>query len=363
MRTSRRPWLTTIALVLFVSPALAQTAPPPATPPAAPPAAPAASVPADVAAMVNGQPIPEAAVQRGLERVPPARHAEVRPELLNILIDIVLIDQHLRQLQVAVDDKDVEKHLEEFKETLKKQGRDFAKTLQDRKLTEAELKQDIAQDLRWEKYAATLATDKALKELYDGNKEMFDGSMIRVRHILLTPPSNDAKACEAAVAELQALRKQIDDQVNAGLAKLPANADALAREQDRTKLLDEAFAAKAKEKSACPSKAQGGDVGWFLRTGIMVEAFAKTAFALKPFQISDPVKTQFGYHLIMPLERKPGREVKFEEVKDEVKEVFCERQREALAAQVRQRAKIVIAPAPAAPTAPATPTAAPAPKQ
>jgi parvulin-like peptidyl-prolyl isomerase len=302
--------------------------------------------------MVNGQPIPETAVQRGLERVPPERHAEVRPELLNLLIDNVLIDQYLQQMQVAVDPKDVEKRLEELKADLKKRGRDYAKTLQDMKLSEVELKQHVAEDLRWDRYADGQANEKALKELFEANKEMFDGSMVRVRHILLTPPSNDAKACEAAVAQLQALRKEIDDQVAAGLAKLPANTDALAREKERTKLLDEAFAARARDKSVCPSKNQGGDVGWFMRTGIMVEAFAKASFTLKPYQMSEPVKTQFGYHLILPIERKTGREVKFDEVKDDVKEVFIERHREALAAQSRQRAKIVIAPAPAAAPAP-----------
>jgi parvulin-like peptidyl-prolyl isomerase len=345
MRTARRPWLTAV-LLLSGSPALAQT--PPTAPPAAPAAPPAAA--AAVAAMVNGQPIPEAAVQRGLERFPPERHAEVRQALLDMLIDNVLVDQYLHQMQVTVEPKDVEKRLEELKKELAQKKKDYAKTLQEMKLGEEELKQHIAEDLRWEKYAIGQATEKALKELFEANKEMFDGSMVRVRHILLTPASNDAKACEAAVAQLQALRKEIDDQVAAGLAKLPANTDALAREKERTKLLDEAFAARAKEKSACPSKNQGGDVGWFMRSGIMVEAFAKAAFALKPFQLSDPVKTQFGYHLIMPLERKAGREVKFDEVKEEVKEVFIERHREALAAQGRQRAKIVV-----------TPTSAPAP--
>jgi parvulin-like peptidyl-prolyl isomerase len=160
------------------------------------------------------------------------------------------------------------------------------------------------------------------------------------------PPDNDPKAAAAAVAQLQAIKKGIEEQVAAGLAKLPATADALAREKARAALTDEAFAAAAKDKSACPSKAQGGDVGWFRRAGFMVEPFSKAAFALKPFQISEVVKTPFGYHLLLVVERRPGRDVKFEDVKEQARDVFCDRLHETTATQVRPKSRIVVNPPP-----------------
>jgi len=57
------------------------------------------------------------------------------------------------------------------------------------------------------------------------------------------------------------------------------------------------FSAVAKEKSLCPSGKQGGDLGWFGR-GQMVKEFEDAAFSLEPGKISQPVKTQFGWHLI-----------------------------------------------------------------
>ena len=92
------------------------------------------------------------------------------------------------------------------------------------------------------------------------------------------------------------------------------------------------------------SRYKGGDVGWFDRAGTMVEPFAKTAFALKPFRISEVIATQFGLHLILLLDSKPGKDVPFEQVKSDVKEVYCDRLRESLVSYLRQRGKITINP-------------------
>ena len=336
MRNILRPFGAVLALTFGLA-ALAQNAPPP-------PAAPAAAANA-VAATVNGQPIPESAVQRALTRVPPDKHAEARPQIVSYLIDQALLDQYLLQLKIEVDGKEIDKSVDEIKGELKKRNQEFAKMLAETKLTEAELRDHIAADLRWGKFAEERANEKVLKELFETRKYLFDGSTIRARHILLTPASDDPKAAEQAIAQLQAIKQQIEKQVADGLAKLPADTDNLSREKKRQSLIEEAFSAVAKEKSACPSKAQGGDVGQFQGVGFMVEPFARAAFALKPFEMSEPVKTPFGYHLILVTDRKPGNDVTFDKVKEMVKEQFCGTLHDSIINEARQRSKIVVTPA------------------
>jgi peptidyl-prolyl cis-trans isomerase C len=315
-----------------------------ATSPAAP-KAPAVS-PTAVAVKVNGEPIYESTVQRALERVPPNRRELARPELINYLANNLLIDQSLRAAGYKAEPAEVEKRIGEMKADLKKMGRDFDKMLAELKVTEAELRDHIAADLRWFKYASAQATDKALGELFNGNKDMFDGTTVKAQHILMSPASKDPQAAATVVAQLRSIKTAVENEVAADLAKLPANTDKLEREKKRMELMSEKFAKYAREKSECPSKSAGGAVGPFPKSGYMVAAFSNAAFAMQPYQMTDVVQTPFGFHLIMVTERKPGREVKFEEVKEVVKEVYLERLHEGVAAQLRQKARIEVMPAP-----------------
>ncbi len=333
-------------------PALPQPVPQPTAPAAQPvpgqpatPPAPVAVDPNAIAATVNGAPIHELAVQRGLEGVPPAKRAEARPEILNFLIDNLLIDQYLTRSNIQVTAQEVEGRLTEMKTELTRRKVELAEMLKQLKLTEAELRTHVAAEVRWERFVTSQATDAALKQMFEGNKEMFDETTMRARHILLTPASGDARACEAAVAALRACKQQVEAAGAEALKKVPADADALTRERARMKAMEEAFVAAAKDKSACPSKERGGDLGWFQRVGFMVEPFARAAFVLKPFEMSDAVKSPYGYHLILAMDRKPGKEVTFDQVKERVRDTYGERLREHLVSQLRPKAQIAIAPA------------------
>lgn len=131
------------------------------------------------------------------------------------------------------------------------------------------------------------ALERLARNQYDAEPQKFDTpEQVRVRHILVS-----AKACEPEAKARELLAK----------ARQPGTD----------------FAALAKENSDDPgSAARGGDLGFFAR-GQMTAAFEKAAFALKqPGDLSEVVKTEFGYHVIRLEERKAAERQPFEAVRD-----------------------------------------------
>jgi peptidyl-prolyl cis-trans isomerase C len=314
--------------------AQAQQPAPPATAPSAPAAA----------ATVNGQVIPEVAVTRALRGKTGAAGGK-RDEVLNYLIENALVDQYLEQLKVQVDAKETEAQCAKVRKEIEGTGRKFQDFLDELKITEPELQIQIQATLRWEKFIQQYGTEKVLKEFFDGNKEIFDGTSMRAKHILLSVPAGNMEAAGQARAKIVLLKKQIEDRVAQALADV-GKLDNLELEKKRMQLLNDTFAEVAGKESTCPSKANGGELGWFPRSGGRVaESFSKAAFALKPFQMSDPVLTEYGYHLILCIDYKQGVERNYDEIKEIVKDVYAEKMREAIVARMKPTAKISIAPA------------------
>lgn len=134
----------------------------------------------------------------------------------------------------------------------------------------------------------------SLRRYFDDHRAEFVGLQERaVSHILLSvPPGSDA----------------------AGEAEIRQKAEALLAEL-RT---GAAFADLAREHSEDPgSAAMGGDLGW-VEPGIMVPAFEEAAFALEPGTVSEPVRTEFGYHLIQVTDVRGGSGADFDAVRDRV---------------------------------------------
>src|SRR5699024_10932362 len=127
------------------------------------------------------------------------------------------------------------------------------------------------------------ATEDELKKYYEDHKEHFNSpEAAKASHILV---EEEETANEA--------RKEIND----GMA----------------------FEDAAKKYATCPSKEKGGDLGEFTK-GSKVPEFEKAVFSMEPDQISDPVKSQFGYHIIKVDYTKEASTSDFEDVKDQVNE-------------------------------------------
>ncbi len=114
------------------------------------------------------------------------------------------------------------------------------------------MRTELTAYLRWEKYTGQQATDQVLRDLFQKNPDVFDGTMVRARHILLSPKAGDAQAAEQAKAQLRHFKQQIEEEAAQELTKLPAGTDNQAREQEPGRKLAEAVMNNSRHPEESP---------------------------------------------------------------------------------------------------------------
>jgi len=146
-------------------------------------------------------------------------------------------------------------------------------------------------------------SNEAMKKVYDEAAKQIEGEQeVHARHILVET-EDEAKAIEAE------LKKGAD------------------------------FAELAKKKSKDPGAADGGDLGFFTKDQ-MVPEFSTVAFALEPGKISDPVKSQFGWHIIKVEEKRNRKAPDFEQVKAQIETYVTRKAQAEYVAKLRESAKV-----------------------
>jgi peptidyl-prolyl cis-trans isomerase C len=128
-----------------------------------------------------------------------------------------------------------------------------------------------------------------------------------------------------------------EQEVHARHILVETEAEAKAIEADLKKGAD--FADTAKKKSKDPGAANGGDLGWFTKDQ-MVPEFSDAAFKLDKGQISDPIHTQFGWHIIKVEDKRVKPTPKFEDVKSQVENYIARRAQAQLVDSLRKTASI-----------------------
>ncbi len=171
--------------------------------------------------------------------------------------------------------------------------------------------------------AKTAVTEAAMRKVYDeAIGQMKQEPEVRARHILV----------------------ETEDEAKAVVAELKKGTD---------------FAELAKSKSKDPGSADGGDLGYFTKDQ-MVPEFSEVAFKLDKGALSDPVKSQFGWHVIKVEDKRDRKPPEFDKVKEQLESFVVRRSQVDLITKLRAEAKIekLTPPAAAAPApAPAAPPA------
>ena len=175
-----------------------------------------------------------------------------------------------------------------------------------RKLLMEGLLQSVAKDA---------LTDAAMHKVYDeAIKQVGDEKEVHARHILIRAAAGDEKA-----------GKEAEDKIKAVIERLKKGED---------------FVKIAGELTEDPSgKANGGDLGYFSKDQ-MVPEFSDTAFKLEKGQISEPVKTQFGWHVLKVEDKRAKAPPKFEEIKPQIERYVVGKAQSEMVIKLRAEAKI-----------------------
>lgn len=200
-----------------------------------------------------------------------------REQLITYLADVIMVTQAAEKKKVA-DNPDFKRRL-------------------------AFLRNKLLMGYELQEEAKAAVSDEAMQQTYqDAVKSMAGQEEVHARHILV----------------------ESEDEAKTILAELKGGAD---------------FAAVAKERSKDPGAAAGGDLGYFSKEQ-MVPEFAEVAFKMYAGQLSNPVKTQFGWHIIKVEDRRTRKAPEFEKVKDQIESYMMRKAQTEFVAKLRESAKI-----------------------
>ncbi len=305
------------------------------------------------------------------------REMQLRQQIFNQLLNSQLLLEKARELGLSVTPGELQREITSipafFSEDQRFDPQVYTGVLRSHQLTPAQFERDFQQNLLMEKmetyvslpakpneqevieffnYIRTQARIDFLKVSWEDFKDEISPSedeilafyrenqsrfmlpeKIRISYLKLTPralaPLQDVSPQEIEAYYQTHLRDFAqDEKISASHILLAIDRDAPEQEINavRDRLVEiksqiddgKDFAELAIEYSQCPSADHGGDLGSFGR-GQMVAEFEEAAFALRPGEISDPVKTQFGWHLIKVHDHLPARTKELDEVRAQIR--------------------------------------------
>lgn len=280
----------------------------------------------DAAAIVNGEVISKTSIDQQLQQLSSQypqmfqgkdgeqRKAEFRQRLIDNAVSTVLIKQEAERQGITVSDSQIESQTAELKKGFPNEAA-FQDALKKNGITLDELKQREKENLLSQRLIEKLTakidpSEKELNDYYQKNKSTVfeEKASVHAWHILFD--EKDKATAEKVLGQL----------------KSGGN-----------------FAALAKQYSKDPgSKEKGGDLGW--PTTPYVPEFQAALDKMKAGEISGLVKSQFGYHIIKVIEKRPARIKSFDQVKDQVRQMLIQQQQadvfQKLLDELKKKAKI-----------------------
>ena len=278
----------------------------------------------EVIATVNGKKITQEDLANRLETFINSdtdTQNTIKQEIIDQLVTDILLDEFIDKQGLLVTPEAIEQEVSRVRSTITGNQKDSVQSLE--KILASigsnigEFKKGIKHSLALEKYFGNKLDDKTLEKYFEGNKSLFNGESIKVSHILIdTRTLKTPEELSHALEQIKSIKKEIDRGA--------------------------AFDEMAKKYSNCPSATNGGDLGFIQRKGNLAKTFLDTAFSLRIGQVSEPVQTELGYHLIKVTDKREGSSVKFGDVKEKVRLAVLDAEILKLLSQLHKEAQIVM---------------------
>jgi len=272
-------------------------------------------------AYVNGEPISREAVQFELDRLVKfyashgMRQDEIKKNLEKLVekaqeqaIGAKLLFTRAEQLDLPVTEAAIDAQVMRVIQQVG--GREnFVKALAAQKISEDDFRKDIAKGCKVDVLVNQACsgvpepTEEEIADYYEAHASDYDAPpQVLAQHILVKTEGLDAADKVEALDKINAIRARI-----------------LAAGEPGE--IGQAFSKEAMEHSDCPSGREGGSLGWF-GPGMMVPEFDHAAFAMKCGEVSEVIETQFGYHIILKTDEKPGGRQTLVDVHDQIRDLL-----------------------------------------
>jgi peptidyl-prolyl cis-trans isomerase C len=289
----------------------------------------------DIAVSVDGKILKKSELENNIkekikilkDKVPADKQQElqenIKKRLINEFVMRTLLIDEMAKKKIEVSDQEIKIATDKIKASLPP-NKKLDEFLKENKLS----KEDIVLGARVEKFVnmeigkKAKPTQKEISKFYNDNREKLfvAPESVHVRHILIAVNKGDNDKVKAEKkGKIENLRKQL--------------------------LKGDDFAEVARKNSDCPSKEAGGDLN-FIKRGQTVKPFEDAAFSQEKNVIGPVITTEYGYHIIQVLERKPAKTIAFDEVKNKIS-AYLEQQNQSKAfnsilQKLKEQAKIVV---------------------
>jgi len=256
-----------------------------------------------VLAVVGGEPILQRHLDYALKSTVGVRVedlneqqlARLQATTLEQLVQQQIVLDFLKRRGVAASQTRVDVEVQRLQKRAASLGKSFQDVLAAKNLDGEQLRRNLRWQLSWQDYLDQHLTDDNLQEIFKRDRQRYDGSRFRIAHLLIKPGPNPTEAAwDAARQQAEQLRKQLES------------------DPQQWEELVARF-------SQAASQSDGGDIGWVSHDGTLAPPFIEAVLQLeRPGQISQPVRTPFGVHLIKCLQIEPGQR-SWQECRDQLK--------------------------------------------